>query len=109
MFLRSLVKLNLFQSGILLPNSGADQKKGLRRKLVLFHPRIFKFRPQIQLNTKTNRSSPHSGSISDRNYGFLVAKYVLLSKKPRGPDIFRPLQCQTRGGATTLPPQNRRQ
>ena len=67
MFLQSSVNLIiLFQSGILTPNSGKDQK---------------------------TRSSPHSGSISVLNIGFLVAKWVLLARKPRGPDIFRPLQC----------------
>ena len=34
---------------------------------------------------------------------FLVAKWVLLAKKLRRPDIFRPLQCQTRGGAGPPP------
>ena len=67
MFLQVWLNLIIFfQSGILPPNSVKDQK---------------------------TRSSPHSESISVLNFGFLVAKWVLLAKKPRGPDIFRPLQC----------------
>ena len=29
----------------------------------------------------------------NRNVGFLAANWVLLTRKLRGPDIFRPLQC----------------
>ena len=68
MFLRSLAKLNdsiSFRN--LPPNSGADQKQW---------------------------SLLRSSSISVRNFGFLVAKCVLLAKKPRRPDIFCPFQCQ---------------
>ena len=73
------------------------------------------------------KSSPHSVSISVRNFGFLVAKWVLLAKKTRRLDILCPLQCQTQefrvhdkidayeqtqylGYMTTdsRPPQNRR-
>ena len=71
----------LFHSGILPPNSGEDQKK---------------------------RSLPHSDSISVRNFGFPVAKWVFLAKKLRGPDIFCPLQCKIQGGAAPHSPQNRR-
>ena len=38
----------------------------------------------------------------------LSVKWALLAKKRRGPDIFRPLQCQTRGGAAPRPPRDRR-
>ena len=62
-----------------------------------------KFR-QIQ----KKKSLPHSGFISVRNFEFLVAKWVLLARKRRQPEIFRPLLCQTRGGAAPRPPQNRR-
>ena len=71
----------LFQSGILLPNSGEDQEK---------------------------RSSPHSGFILVRNFGFLVAKWVFLAKKLSRSDVFHLLQCQTRGGAASRLLQNRR-
>ena len=54
----------LFHSRILLPNSGEDQKE---------------------------RFLPHSSSIPVQKFGFLVAKWVLLAKKPRGPEIFCPL------------------
>ena len=75
MFLQSLVKLTiLFQFRILLLNSGEDKKK----------------------------FSLHSGSISVRNFRFLDAKWVLLAKKPMGPDIFRPLQSQTQGRGCPL-------
>ena len=39
------------------------------------------------------RSLPHSGFISVWNFGFLVAKWVILAKKPMEPNIFRPLEC----------------
>ena len=53
MFLQSLVELiNYILVQILPPTSGEDQKK----------------------------SSPHSGSISVRNFGILVAKWLLLAK-----------------------------
>ena len=50
------------------------------------------------------------GLASDWKHVFtLSAKWTLLAKKPRGPDIFRLFQCQTRGGAAPLLPQNQRQ
>ena len=92
MFLRSLVILNNSVSvRILPPNSGAVKKKSLRRKLVLFQLGISKFCSRFQMITKTQRSLPYSSSISVWNFEFLVAKWVLLAKKSRGPDIFRPL------------------
>ena len=103
MLLWTLVKLN---NSISVQNFNADQKKGLCSKPVLFQLKISGFCTQIQVKTKIERSSLHSGSISVRNFRFLVAKWALLAKKPRGPDIFHPLQCQTRGATTPLPPQN---
>ena len=74
----------LFQSEILPPNSGEDQKIGC---------------------------SPHSGSISMRNFEFfdytlifLSTKWAVLVKKPWVPDIFRPFECQTRGAPLPAPP-----
>ena len=67
MFLQSLVKLNDSVSvRNFAPNSreAKKKKKGLRHMLVLYQ---------------------------SRNFEFLVAKWVLLAKKPRGPDIFCPL------------------
>ena len=61
MFLRSLVKLN---------NSVS----------------FWNFAPKIQVKTK-KRFSPHSASISVRNFGFLIAKWILLAEKLRGPDF----------------------
>ena len=106
MFLRSLVILNNSVSvRILPPYSGAVKKKSLRHKLVLFQLGISKFCSRIHLITKTQWSLPYSSSISVWNFEFLVAKWVLLAKKSRGPDIFRPLQCQTRGGGDPRLPE----
>ena len=97
MSLRSLVKLKY---SISVRNFAPKlrcrpiKKKGLRRKLVRFQPRISEFCPQIQVNTKPKRSSPHSGSISVRNFGSLVAKWVLLAKKPRGQTYFAPFSVR---------------
>ena len=52
-----------------------------------------KFCPQIQMRTK-KRSLHSSGFISVRNFGFFAAKWVLLAKEPRKPDIFRPLSVR---------------
>ena len=66
------------------------------------------FVPKLRVRPKKKKSLPHYGSISVRNFGSslclesLRAKWALLAKKPRGPDVFRPLQCQTRGGAASL-------
>ena len=90
MFLRSLFKLNnsiSFHSEIL----EFCLQIQMQTKLVLFQSGISEVRPQIQVKTKTKRSSPYSSSVSVRNFGFLVAKWVSLAKKPRGRDIFCPL------------------
>ena len=65
------------------------------------------FAPKFSWKPKKEkkRFSPHSGSISERNFRFLVAMWVLLAKKPRGRDIFQPLQCQTRQGAASCLPK----
>ena len=68
----------LFQSEILPPNSGEDLKKGLRRTLVL-----------------------SQSAISD----FLLPSGYYKPKKPRGLDIFCPLQCQMRGSSNPRPPK----
>ena len=87
MFLRSLVELNNSISvrnfGILPPNSDEDQtkEKGLRRIPVL-----------------------SQSGISD----FLLPSGYYLPKN-EGPDVFRPLQSQTQGGAASSPPRNRHQ
>ena len=83
MFLRSLVKLN---NSISLrnfaPNSGEDKKK-----------RIF----------------AAFGSISVRNFGFPVAKWVLLylPKNRGGQTYFAPFSVRPEGAPTSAP-QNRR-
>ena len=64
------------------------------------------FAPKFRWRPK-KRSLLHSCSISVVwNFGF-VAKWVVLAKKTRGPDINHPFQCQTQGSAAPLP-QNRR-
>ena len=50
------------------------------------------------------RSSPHSGSISVRNFGFLVAKLVLLANKLRGQTYFAPFSV--RSEEVLPPPKN---
>ena len=70
----------LFRFGILPPNSGKDQKK-------------------------QKRSLPHFGSFSVRNFGFLVAKGLLLAKKPRGQTYLPPPVSDPRGCHPPAPPQ----
>ena len=43
-----------------------------------------------------------SQSVISGHLYILSAKWALLAKKPRGPDVFRPIQCQTRGGTAPL-------
>ena len=59
------------------------------------------------MKTKTKkRSSPHFGSISVWNLGFLVVKWVLLAKKLRGPDIFSPFSVKPEGVPSLVPQIN---
>ena len=54
--------------------------------------RKFRWRPK----NKNKQSLPHSGSISVRNFRFLVAKWVYLSKKWRARHTLPPLVSDSR-------------
>ena len=100
MFLRSLVKLNNFIFNLEFWNfihkfRCKSPQKSLCRKLVLFQPGISEFCPQIQMKTKTKRSSAHFGSISVQNFEFHVAKWILtIQKKMRGQTYFAPFSVR---------------
>ena len=102
MFLRSLVKLNNFIFSLEFWNfinkfRCKPPQKSLCRKLVLFQPGISEFCPQIQMKTKTKRSSPHFGSISVRNFEFHVAKWILTIQKKtktKGRTYFAPFSVR---------------
>ena len=82
--MRSLIKLSnsisVWNCGILPPNSGEDQKK-------VFAAFWFYLKAEFRIMYLPWVSSGTT--------------WALLAKKPRGPDIFRSHQCQTRGG---MPP-----
>ena len=78
-------------------------KKGLRRKLVLFEPGICEFCPQIQVNTKTKRSLPHSGSISVRNFGSWCQVGITCQKTEGARHILPPSLSDLRGHCSLAP------
>ena len=76
MFFRSNLII-LFHSGLLPPSSYEDQKK-------VFAAFWFYLRPELRIS---------------------CCQVGMTCQKPRGQDIFRPLQCQTRWGAAPRPPK----
>ena len=84
MFLQSLLELS---------NSSSSVRN--------FAPK-FRRRPIKKFKKSLRRSLVLSQS------GILISccQVVLLARKPRGPEIFRPLQCYTRGGAAPRPPNS---
>ena len=61
----------------------------------------------LKFRVRPNKKGLHrilvlSQSVISGHLYILSAKWALLAKKPRGPDVFRPIQCQTRGGAASL-------
>ena len=67
----------LFQFGILLPNSGEDKKK-------VCAAFWFYLSPEFRIS---------------------CCQVGITCQKTEGPDIFSPLQCQTRGGCRCPPPK----
>ena len=95
MFLRSLFKLNnsisLRNFRTLPPNSDADQTGSISIR------NFGSLTPNSGEDLNKNRSSPYSSYVSVRNFGFLVAKWVSLAKKPRDETYFAPFSILPEG------------
>ena len=74
MFLRSLVKLNNFSSEFCSQTQVQTNKKSSWPQTDSISAPIFRILPSNSGEHQKKRSSPHSGSISVRNFEFLAPK-----------------------------------